>query len=229
MAKKRKAFLHIGMPGAGDIVEVALVHHRDALVELGIDVPARSADETFLSAVEIQRVHRAWGFQRKEVEGQWSRVCRRVWESKQTIVVSLPLMATASRPEIELLLDGLAGLQVHAVLVAGPHDAIDEIDEIAACWGAAVRDPERLHVVRLEEPTPEHAWKALGKVAGFGTASLGLADVPEPVSARPVASLEEARGEIERLARRNQSLERWREESERKRKKLKRRMRSDAA
>jgi hypothetical protein len=229
MAKKQKAFLHVGMPGAGDIIEAALIHHREALVELGIDVPARSADETFLSAVEILRVHKAWGFARKEVEGQWANVCRRAWKSKQTIAVSLPLMATATRPEIDLLLDALAGMQVNVVLTAGPADDDGDLDEIAARWGAAVRKPERLHVIRLEDPTPKRAWKAFGKVAGFGTASLGLADVPPPMSTRPLASLDEARREIERLARRNQSLERWRAESDRKRKKLKRRLRSDAA
>lgn len=226
MAKKRKVFLHVGMPGAGDVIELALLHHREALFELGIDVPARSAEETFLAAIEILREHKRWGFARKEVEGQWSELCRRAWESRQTLALSLPLMAPASRPEIDLLLDGLAGLQVHVVITAGPGE---DVDDVAHRWGAAVRKPERLHVVRLDEPTPKKAWKAFGKVAGFGTASLGLDDVPEPVSARQLASLDEARYEIERLARRNQSLERWRGESERKRKKLKKKVRSDAA
>lgn len=130
-------------------------------------------------------------------------------------------MASASPPEIDLLLDALAGLQVNVVLTAG---SADDIDDVAARWGAAVRKPERLHVVRLDDPSPKKAWKAFGKVAGFGTASLGLDGVPEPISARRVASLDEARREIERLARRNQSLERWRDESDRKRKKLKRRL-----
>lgn len=226
MGKKRKVFLHIGVPGVGDVVEVALAHHREALVELGIDVPARSPEETFLASLEILREHKAWGFSRKEVEGQWSELCRRVWKTKQTVTLSLPLVAPASRPEIDLLLDGLSGLQVNVVVIAGPDD---DLDDIAHRWGAAVRKPERLHVVRLDEPTPKKAWKAFGKVAGFGTASLGLDAVPEPAGARPLASLDDARHEIERLARRNQVLERWRDESERKRRKLKRRLKSAAA
>lgn len=226
MAKKRKVFLHVGPSGTGDIIEHALVHHKHALVELGIDVPVRSAEETFLSAVEILREHKAWGFARKEVEGHWADVCRRIWKGNQTVALSLPLVARASRPEIDLLLDGLVGLQVNVVITAGE---TDEIDGIVERWGAAVRRPERLHVVRLDDPTPKRAWKAFGKAAGFGTASLGLADVPTPPGARPLASLDEARREIERLARRNQSLERWRDDSERKRKKLKRRLSSAAA
>ena len=221
MAKKRKVFLHIGMPGAGDVIEAALVHHREALFELGVDVPVRSVEESFLSTLELLREHKAWGFARKEVEGQWADVCRRAWQGKQTVVISLPLAASASRPEIDLLLDGLAGMQVHVVLTATP---VDDLDAIAARWGAAVRKPERLHVLRLEEPSRKRAWKAFGKVAGFGTASLGLAVVPEPIGAHPLPSLDEARREIERLARRNHSLERWREESDRKRKRLKRRL-----
>lgn len=229
MAKKRKAFLHVGMPGVGDIVEVALVHHRDALVELGFDVPARSAEETFLAAVEVLREHKAWGFARKEVEGQWAAVCRRAWKSKLPVVISVPLMAGATRPEIDLLLDGLAGLQINVVITAGPDDDPDRVDEIVDRWADAVRKPERLHVVRLDEATDAQTWKAFGKAVGFGTASLGLADVPAPAGTRPIASLDEARHEIERLARRNRSLERWRAESDRKRRKLKRRLKTDAA
>ena len=226
MAKKRRVFLHVGMPGVGDIVEVALVHHREAIVELGFDVPARSAEETFLSAVEILREHKAWGFSRKEVEGQWATLCRRAWKSKLPVLVSLPLMAGATRAEIDLLLDGLAGMQVHVVLTAA---AADDIDDVVARWRDTIRKPERLGVIRLEDPSPKSTWKAFGKAVGFGTASLGLADVPAPAGARPLTSLDEARHEIERLARRNQSLERWRDESDRKRKKLKRRLRTDAA
>jgi hypothetical protein len=221
MAKKRKVFLHVGMPGAGDVIEAALIHHREALFELGVDVPVRSVEESFLSTLEMLREHKAWGFARKEVEGHWAEVCRRAWKGKQTVVISLPLAASASRPEIDLLLDGLAGMQVHVVLTATPDD---DLDAIAARWGAAVRKPERLHVLRLEEPSAKRAWKAFGKVAGFGTASLGLAGVPEPIGARPLPSLDEARREIQRLARRNHSLERWREESDRKRKRPKRRL-----
>lgn len=226
MGKKQKVFLHVGPPGAGDVIEVALAHHRGALVELGIDAPARSGEDTFLASLEILRDHKAWGFTRKEVEGQWSELCQRIWKTRQTVALSLPLVATASRPEIDLLLDGLSGLQVNVVVIAGPDD---DVDDVAHRWGAVVRKPERLHVVRLEEPTAKNAWKAFGKVAGFGTASLGLDAVPEPPGARPLSSLDEARREIQRLARRNQVLERWRDESERKRKKLKRRLRSDAA
>lgn len=222
MAKKRKVFLHVGVPGTGDVLEVALVHHRDALVELGIDVPAKTAEETFLAAVEILRDHKAWGFSRREVEGQWAALCRRAWKGKQTVVLSLPLLATATASQVELLLDGLAGLQVNAVITAR---AADDVDAIVARWSKAVRKPERLHLIRLDDDqAPKKVWKAFGKVAGFGTASLGLAAVPAPMSARPPSSLEEARREIERLARRNQSLERWRDESDRKRRRLKRRL-----
>lgn len=228
MTKKRKVYLHVGLPGAGDIIEAALVHHRDALVELGIDVPAKSVDETFLSAVELLREHKRWGFARAEVEGQWATLCRRAWKRQQTVALSLPLISAATRPEIDLLLDGLAGLQVHVVLTAG---AADDIDAVVARWAAAVRKPERMHVLRLDEPTDKQVWKAFGKVAGFGTASLGLDAVPAPLGARQLASLDEARHEIERLSRRNQILERWRDESEKKRKRLKRRLRAvdDAA
>lgn len=222
MSKKRKAYLHVGMPGTGDVVEAALVHHREAILELGFEVPARSAEETFLASLEILRAHRAWGYERPEVEGQWAALCRRAWRGNLPVVVSLPMMAGANRPEIDLLLDGLVGMQVHVVVTAGPYD---HLDDVVDRWFGAVRKPERLHVVRLEDATPERIWKAFGRTVGFGTASLGLADVPDPAGALPVTSLDEARREIERLARRNRSLERWRDESERRRRKAKKRLR----
>lgn len=199
MARKRKAFVHVGMPGVGDVVEAALVHHRDALAELGIDVPARSSQETFRAAVEVLREHKAWGFARAEVEGQWAQLCRRAWKGRQTVVVSQPLLSRATRPEIALLLDGLAGFEIHVVVtVTAPHawtapgEPETDLCQVLDRWGAAVRKPERLHVVLVETDAAQPAraqqaaWKGLGKVAGFGTASLGLDTVPRPAGLRPL-------------------------------------------
>ena len=221
MAKKRKAFLHVGPAGVGDVIEPALVHHRDALVELDVTVPARTTDESFRAAVEILRAHKAWGFRRKEVEGQWSELCRRAWKGTGTVVLGQPLLAGATPEQIDLLVDGLAGFQVHVVVTAGRPGTAADLAAVCERWAAAVRRPERLHVV--EAADPHAAWRALGRTAGFGTASLRLDDVPLPVGARPLSSLDEARHEIERLVRRNTSLELRLAETDRRRRGLRRR------
>ncbi len=199
MPKKRKVFLHVGMPGVGDIIEAALVHHRDALVELDMLVPVRSSHEGFLAAVEMTRTHKAWGLRRKDVEGAWAALCRRARKGRSTVVISQPLLATAPRPQIDLLLDQLSDFQVHVVLTAtAPHawcvpgEPETDLGVVLDRWGGAVRKPERLHVLLVgsdpdrPDETQRQAWRAFGRLAGFGTASLALDDVPQPVAARPM-------------------------------------------
>ena len=221
MPKKRKAFVHVGVPGAGDIIETALVRHRDALAELGVLAPARSTDESFRAAVEVTRSHKTWGFTRKEVEGRWATLYRRAHKGKATVVFSQPLLAAAAPEQIDLLLDGLAGFEVHAVVTDAPEV---DLEDVVARWGAAVRKPDRLHVIELEDERPKAAWKAFGKVVGFGTASLGLDGVPEPVTVRELRSIDDARREIERLTRRNDCLESQLAVVDKKRRKLKRKL-----
>lgn len=294
MAKKRKAYVHVGMPGVGDVVEAALVHHREALVELGVAVPAKSSQESFRAAVEILRDHKEWGFKRSEVEGQWAKLCRRVAKGRTTVAFSQPLLASATTEQIALLLDGLTGFEVHVVVTAtAPHpwmtpgEPDTDLGVVLERWRTVVRKPERIHVVLVEaspqqpEKAAKRAWKGVGKVVGFGTASLGLDRVPQPAAARPLAlapsvpaeragvlsavarswaerletggysvhgdpdavlgtpppveepvqrlgrldqALHDALREIERLSRRNEALEARLAETDRKRKKLKRRL-----
>jgi hypothetical protein len=97
------------------------------------------------------------------------------------------------------VLDGLAALEVHAIVtVTAPHawsvpgEPDTDLCQVLDRWGAAVRKPQRLHLVLVDtdpaKPTAAQkaAWKGVGKVAGFGTASLGLDSVPQPVAARPM-------------------------------------------
>ncbi len=294
MAKKRKAYVHVGMPGVGDVVEAALVRHRDALVELGVAVPAKTSDEAFRAAVEILRQHKTWGFKRSEVEGEWARLCRRAHKGRSTLAFSQSLLCAAQPEQVDLLLDALAGFEVHVIVTAtAPHawtvpgEPETDLGVVLDRWGAAVRKPERLHLV-LVESGPDRpgdvqraAWKAVGKVVGFGTASLRLDDVPVPAAARPDAvvrgvppervevldalirswierietagytvhgdldavlgalptvdhgvgrendldrTLHDALREIERLSRRNESLEQRLESVDKKRRKLKRKL-----
>ena len=59
---KPKSFLLVGLPHTGvPLLTAALEQHRDALAELGVTAPAKSADEAFRAAVELRREHRAWG------------------------------------------------------------------------------------------------------------------------------------------------------------------------
>ncbi|MBM7516816.1 hypothetical protein [Nocardioides nitrophenolicus] len=222
MAKKQKAWIHVGMPGAGDIVEPALAHHHAALVELGVASLAHTSAESFRAAVEMTRSHKDWGLKRADVEGQWTRLVRRARKTRCDLVFSQSLLASATADQVALLVDALAGCQVHVVLTTGLDDETAALTQ----WQAACRKPERLHVLETDGLEPAEVWKAFGKLVGFGTASLGLGAVPS--ASATLQTLPEALREVERLARRNASLEVRLEELDRKRRKLKRRLNSAA-
>ncbi len=177
MAKKRKIFLHVGLVGDAS-VEKALFTHRHALTELGVTVAPENAGEMFLAAIEMTHTHKTWGYRRRDVEGTWAGICRRILKAKGThaFVLSQPLLGAAAPEEIDLLVDQLPGLAVHVVLVA-PVGA--DLAEPLERWGRAVRKPERLHVLPDRAgQDPEYVWRELGRIMGFGTASLSLAARP---------------------------------------------------
>jgi len=125
---KPTSFLLVGLPHAGVPQLVAsLDQHRDALADIGVRLPARSADEAFRAAVELRREHRAWALRRKDVEGTWAEICRRALKHRDTVVVGQELLAGASPDEIALAVDGLAGTKVHVVVVAAAPESTPAI------------------------------------------------------------------------------------------------------
>ncbi|TIC83606.1 hypothetical protein E8D34_15905 [Nocardioides sp. GY 10113] len=204
MGKKRKAWIHVGAPGAGDPVEAALAHHHRALVELGYAAVARTSSESFLAAVELLRSHREWGLRRADVEGRWVGMVRRAEQAKVDLVFSQTMLADAAPEQVDLLVDALHAFRVQVVVSAGPGEEARR-DALVARWQRAVRKPERLHVLDLPDEDPATVWREFGRLVGFGTASLGLGSVPPAVP--PCATLADARREMERLVRRTASLE----------------------
>lgn len=188
---KRKAFIHVGLDDrSADFLDAALELHGHALADLGVRRPATSAEEMFRAAIEIRREHRAWGYDRAEVEGAWSRICRRGYKGKDTLVFSQPLLADATPEQIALLLDALAGFKIHVVVtVAAPDTWSDpdlDLGAILDRWTSAVGKPERVHVVVVPPDRGRKAvWKAFGRIVGFGTASLPLDGVGKPLVERP--------------------------------------------
>lgn len=192
MAKQR-AFLHIGLPrSGGELLDAGLRRHVGTLRDehgRRVRLPARSEMEMFNAAVEIRREHRAWGLRRKDVEGSWAALCRRALKDKDTVVFSHSLLAGCTPDEIALLVDQLPGCAVHVVVTVGPPDPRvalfpDEYDlaSVLDRWSAAVRGPDRVHVVAVDPAGPEDAWHALGAVIGVDTRSLDLPATPVPAT-----------------------------------------------
>ena len=177
---KRKAFLHIGPTHSGsDFLDEALELHAVALSVQRIRRPAKSADEMLRAALEIRRVHKSWGYKRREVEGAWSTICRRAYKGKDTVVFTQPHLAAAGHDEIALLLDRLPGFDLHVVLnVVAPPVPPGGQDVVATVgrWAAALRSPDRLHVI-VPPPSGDaatFAWDAFGRIVGFDATPLAL-------------------------------------------------------
>jgi hypothetical protein len=144
---RRKVFLHIGLPGTGAaFVEQALLTHAAGLAAVGVDVAATSTEEMLRAAVEIRRGHKEWGYDRSEVEGTWADVCRRIVRAKGTSVVSQELLAGADADQIALLLDGLAGREVHLVLTVR-----DPGTQVADGWQETVKAGDSVTFGRFHE------------------------------------------------------------------------------
>lgn len=241
---RRKAFVHVGLPrSGGTVLEPALEHHRGALSELGIHRPA-TADEMFRAAVEMLRDHKAWGYRRRDVEGSWSAICRRAWKATRkggAVVVGHHLLADAAPVDIDLFLDGLAGFEVHVVLVS--RETGPDLDTLRERWAAALGRSEQVHVVVTSTDPGREAWSELGRLVGFDTTALPLpapadlrvgralalrhspqwvevtAGTAEPGDGQVVAAAEailaDALVEAARLRARNQLLERRNQQLER--------------
>ena len=169
----------------------------------------------FRAAIEVMREHRAWGYERREVEGAWSTICRRGHKGRDTLVVTQPLLAAATSPQIELLFDGLAGFERHVVITAAapdawtlPGDPAHDLGNVLERWAASARKPERVHVLVNRPGDRAGTWAAFGRTVGFGTASLsveGLATqpttLPRPAPPERLTVLRAlAHGWIDRLA-----------------------------
>lgn len=178
---KRSAYLHIGLPHSADFLAPALSEHATTLATYGVSTPARSADEMFRAAVEIRRDHRAWGLRRRDVEGVWAGIYRRARSATDDVVLSQELLAGATSEQVALLMDGLAGFDVHVVVtVCAPDPRVslvpDELDLGAVLdrWSHAVRSPDHVHVLPAHPDDRRTTWEAFGHVLGVDTSGLVL-------------------------------------------------------
>lgn len=153
---RRKAFLHVGVPGAGGaLLDAVLLENKDTLLDQGVAHPAHTAEEMFRAALEIRHDHKAWGYKRREVEGAWAGIYRRAAKHRGTVVVGQELLAGATPAQIALLVDGLAGFEVHVVLTTR-----DPASQVVAGWAASVESGRSVSFPkfcrRVLDPTREH-------------------------------------------------------------------------
>ena len=173
---QRRAYLHVGLDdGSGDVVAEALARHEHALLDLRVRRPHDPAG-TFRAVVDVLGAHDDWDLAAAEVDGAWTDLVERARKGRDTIVLSEPLLAAAPAERARAVVSSLDGFDVHAVVTARAPEpwatacSGHDLTEVLPRWADAVGAAERVHVLVGDDPVT--TWKALGKVAGFGTASL---------------------------------------------------------
>lgn len=170
--------LHLGLPGSGaGFLETALFDHADALAAQGVAHPVLAPDEMFRAAVEIRRDHHAWGYRRRDVEGTWAEICRRVHKTRGRAVLGQELLTSCTDDQADLLLDTLAGAEVHAIITARRADVErHEFTELTGRWRRALGRRNHLHTLVVPayvEPLG-WIWSELGGLVGFDADRLPL-------------------------------------------------------
>ena len=198
---KQKVYVLVGLPHSGAaLLRLGMERHREALAAERVQLPAESEDEMFRAAVSLRREHRAWSLSHKDVDAAWSRIWRRAWGTKDTVVLGSDLLAGMSVEEIALMVDRFPGFAVHVVVLVGapdPRVALfpDELDltRVLHRWRSAVKSPDRVHVIAIDPKDPQPAWQSLGQVVGFGADALPLPEQPlapgrlDPATVRLIA------------------------------------------
>jgi len=186
---RRKIFLHLGLAGTGaGFIEPALLTHQDGLATVGVNAPAISAEEMFRVALEIRRMHKDVGYKRVEVEGTWAALCRRFPRGRGTVVVGQELLAAADLDQAALLLDALAGFEVHLVFTVR-----DPGTQLLAEWSELVKAGDSVSFERFrkqvlaaepETATAQRFWAAQDVEAVLGRWSTLVR--PERIHVLPV-------------------------------------------
>ncbi len=142
---KNLAFLHIG-PTPSGLTHADLVEHVDLLAGVGTHLPVISPDTFGRAALEILREHRAAGLSRREVEGAWAAITRDLWRDKRDVVLIQSRFSDVDAEQAALVLDHLAGLEVHVVATPVEGASLGFLD----AWSSVLR-PGTLHLRELAD------------------------------------------------------------------------------
>lgn len=135
MARKSKAFLHIGPNPSGlHALHDELAEHADLLSTVDLALPPVEASLLEAAGHEMLRDHKAADLKRKDVEGAWAKVSRRAAKTKSDVVITQARFHVATGDQIELILHALGGFDVHVVITPGDDDENDIAATRAAHW-----------------------------------------------------------------------------------------------
>lgn len=146
MGRKNQILLHVG-PNPADTDHADLEQERELFA--GVDHEVAAVDQARLDRATLEMLwqHRSAGLRRRDVEGTWAGICRALLKARTDLVLSLPGLSVADDVQSALVVEALAGLDVHVLLT--PDDDTDPGDLVAR-WSRHVKR-RRVHVAPLRE------------------------------------------------------------------------------
>ncbi|CAM3323732.1 hypothetical protein NODU109028_11620 [Nocardioides dubius] len=181
---KNKLLLHIG-PAPVDAGSLA--PHRDLLSVTGLHLLDVAPEDLEAATVEMLRRHREVGLERRDVEGSWAEITRDLWRGQRDAVLSAPGLCDADLGQAALILDHLAGLEVH-VAVTG---SVTARSDVAQRWGRLL-PALRLHQIELDDDAA---------AIDLAEALTGVGHLVAATQPRPVSRLRPRRRPVDALTR----------------------------
>jgi hypothetical protein len=160
----KRVYLHVGAPKTGTTyLQDRLVLNAPSLRRHGYRYPTGAHGDMFLAALDL--IDRPWGGMRKQAEGEWEALVRRIKRARGTVLVSHEILAGAKAHEAARARADLAFAEVHVV-----YTARDLARQVAAEWQEQLKHQRKVSfktfVRQLRESDHRKAnrwfWRAQG-------------------------------------------------------------------
>jgi hypothetical protein len=134
----RVVYLHVGAPKTGTTyLQDRLALNKASLARHHIHYPLSLHASQFRPALDV--LDMPWGGLQVDVRGEWDALAARVRRLDGTVVISHEILAAAQPAQVERVMTGLAGSEVHLV-----YSARDLARQIPAEWQEGVKHQRKI-------------------------------------------------------------------------------------
>jgi len=134
----RVVYLHVGAPKTGTTyLQDRLALNKASLARHLVHYPLSLHASQFRPALDV--LDMPWGGLQEDVAGEWDTLAARIRRLDGTVVISHEILAAAQPQQIERVMAGLAGSEVHLV-----YSARDLARQIPAEWQEGVKHQRKI-------------------------------------------------------------------------------------
>jgi hypothetical protein len=134
----RVVYLHVGAPKTGTTyLQDRLALNKASLARHQVHYPLSLHASQFRPALDV--LDMPWGGLQEDVAGEWDALAARVRRLAGTVVISHEILAAAQPAQVDRVMTGLAGSEVHLV-----YSARDLARQIPAEWQEGVKHQRKI-------------------------------------------------------------------------------------